>query len=189
WRACAVVARPHAAGLEARYRAAREAAAKRLREIAEHAEHSRFDALVAAMRLCDEREAAGGIAPDLEARWSAVENLPDPWKRALEARFRGIAAPAAGPGSGASPAAGLPELLLNLEVACGLDTPGEFLAARQQLKMRALKDAMEGRRGGATGPEDIERRLLDAAASPRPDEGSRRRLEKIIAAVRVRPRG
>jgi DNA repair protein SbcC/Rad50 len=185
WRACAAVDRPQAAGLEARYRAAREAATKRLREIAEHAEHSRFDALIAAMRLCDEREAAGEITPDLEARWSAVENLPDPWKRAMEARFRGVAAP----GAGAGAAAALPDILLSLEVACGLDTPGEFLAARQQFKIRALKDAMEGRQGGTTQPQDIERRLLDAAASPRPDEGARGRLEKIVAAVRVRPRG
>jgi hypothetical protein len=59
--------------------------------------------------------------------------------------------------------------------------------------MRALKDAMEGRRAGASTPADIERRLLDAAATPRPDEASRKRLEKIIAAqsglaVRARAR-
>jgi len=191
WRACAEVPRPHAAGLEARYRAAREAATKRLREIAEHAAHSRFDALIAAMRTCDEREAAGETTPDLEARWSAVENLPDAWKRAMEARFRGIDAPRveSNPRSGANSTAALPDILLNLEVACGLDSPAEFLAARQQLKMRALKDVMEGRGSSATRPEDIERRLLDAAASPRPGEVSRVRLEKIIAAVRVRPRG
>jgi hypothetical protein len=55
--------------------------------------------------------------------------------------------------------------------------------------MRALKDAMEGRRAGVSTPADIERWLLDAAAAPRPDEVSRERLEKIIAAVRVRPPG
>jgi hypothetical protein len=193
WRACAEVARPHAAGLEARYRAARDAAARRLRDIADHAAHSRFDALIAAMALCREREAAGEVAPELEARWSAVENLPDAWKPAMEARFRGVAAPKpkpqSGPRSGTSSDAGLPDTLLNLEVACGVDTPSEFLAARQQLKMRALKDAMEGRRAGVTTPAEIERWLLDAAATPRPDEASRERLEKIIAAVRVRRPG
>jgi hypothetical protein len=190
WRACAEVARPHAAGLDARYRAARDAATTRLRDIADHAAHSRFDALIAAMALCDERETAGEVAPDLEARWSAVENLPDTWKPAMEARFRGVAAPKPGPQpgprSGMSSDAGLPDTLLNLELACGIDTPSEFMAARQQLKMRALKDTMEGRRAGATTPADIERWLLEAAATPRPDEVSRERLEKIIAAVRVR---
>lgn len=176
WRACAEVARPHAAGLDARYRAARDAATKRLRDIAHHAAQARFDALVEAMRLCDEREAAGEVAPDLEARWSAVEDLPDAWKPAMEARFRGFAAP--------KPET-LPGTLLNLELACGIDTPSEFMAARRQLKMRALKIAMEDRRASVTTPADIERWLLDAAATPRPDEVSRARLEKIIAAVQA----
>ena len=193
WRACAEVARPHAAGLDARYRAARDAAATRLRDIAGHAAQARFDALIAAMRLCHEREAAAELGPDLEARWSAVENLPDAWIPAMEARFRGISAPKAdpqpGPRSGMGSDAGLPDTLLKLEVACGIDTPSEFMAARQQLKMRALKDAMEGRRAGVSTPADIERWLLDAAAAPRPDEVSRERLGKIIAAVRVRPPG
>ena len=193
WRACAEVARPHAAGLDARYRAARDAATRRLSEIAAHAAEARFDALIATMRLCHEREAAGEVTPDLEARWSAAENLPDPWKPGMEARFRGISTPKAdpksGPRSGMGSDAGLPVTLLNLEVACGIDTPREFTAARQQLKMHALKYAMEGRRAGATTPADIERWLLDAAATPSPDEVSRGRLEKIIAAVRVRRPG
>jgi DNA repair protein SbcC/Rad50 len=174
WRACAEVARPHAAGLDARYRAARDAARKRLRDIADHAAQARFDALIEAMRLCDEREAASDIAPDLEARWSAVENLPDAWKPAMEARFRGV---------GAAKPETLPDTLLNLEVACGIDTPSEFMAARRQLKMRALKIAMEDRRASVATPADIERWLLDAAATPRPDEVSRARLERIIAAL------
>jgi len=183
WRASPQVPGPHAAGLDARYRAAREAAAKRLRDIAGHALQARFDALIAAVTLCFEREASAEAAPDLEARWNALEDLPDAWRRAMEARFRDVSASKADPRSGAA----LPDLLLKLEVACGIDTPGEFLAARQQLKMRALKDALESRRAGAGAPVDIERSLLEAAAAPRPDEASRGRLEKIIAAVRARP--
>jgi hypothetical protein len=52
--------------------------------------------------------------------------------------------------------------------------------------MNALKFAMENRRPSATTPADIERWLLEAAATPRPDALSRARLEKIIAAVRAR---
>lgn len=176
WRASARIAGPQAAKLEARYRAARDAAAKRLRDIADHAAQARFDALIAAMRLCDEREAAGEPAPDLETRWSALADLPAPWKAAMEARWR--AATPAKPQP-------LPDTLLNLEVACGIDSPAEFAAARRQLKMNALKFAMENRRTSATTPADIDRWLLDAAATPRPDEVSRARLEKIIAAVRA----
>jgi DNA repair protein SbcC/Rad50 len=177
WRASARVTGPQAARLEARYRAARDAAAKRLREIADHAAQARFDALIVAMRLCDEREAAGEPAPDLESRWSALADLPAPWKAAMEARWRAS--------TPAKPQA-LPDTLLNLEVACGLDSPAEFAAARRQLKMNALKYAMENRRTTATTPADIERWLLEAAATPRPDELSRARLDKIIAAVRAR---
>jgi DNA repair protein SbcC/Rad50 len=177
WRASARVTGPQAARLEARYRGARDAAAKRLREIADHAAQARFDALIAAMRLCDEREAGGEPSPDLESRWTALADLPAPWKAAMEARWR-AATPAE--------AQALPDTLLNLEVACGIDSPPEFTAARRQLKMNALKFAMENRRTSATTPADIECWLLDAAATPRPDDVSRVRLEKIIAAVRSR---
>jgi DNA repair protein SbcC/Rad50 len=159
-------------------RTAREAETARLRDAVAHAAQARFDGLIEAMRLCDEREAAGEVTPDLEARWNALQNLPKAWKPAMEARFRG-----------ASPKGDLPGALLRLEVACGIDSPGEFAAARQQLKLLALKNALESRRGAAAAPPDIERDLLAAAAMPGPDEMSRSRLAKIIAAVRVRRPG
>ena len=54
--------------------------------------------------------------------------------------------------------------------------------------MNALKFAMENRRPDAGGsPADIERWLLEAASTPRPDGTSRARLEKIIAAIQSRP--
>lgn len=196
WRASAEVARPQAAKFDARYRAARDAATKRLGELAAYASQARFDALIAATALCHEREISGEQAADLEARWNAVENLPDAWKAKLEARFRGVgsqpgpqSSSPTGSKSGAKSSESLPDILLNLEVACGIESPAEFLAARQHLKLRALKNAMEGRRAAVTTPEDIERWLLDAAATPRSDELSRERLAKIIAAVRLRRRG
>jgi hypothetical protein len=175
WRACPAVPRQHAARLDARYRAACDAARKRLRDIAEHAAKARFEALAAAMRLCDAREAAGEVTPELQAGWDALEDLPPAWKSAVEARFRGAAA---------SKPQALADTLLNLEVACGIDSPSEFMAARRHLKMQALKIAMENRRPSVATPADIERWLLEAAATPSPDEGSRARLQKIIAAAR-----
>jgi hypothetical protein len=103
----------------------------------------------------------------------------------MDARFRGEPSIAA-KGVKSAPAP-LPELLLNLEVACGIDSPPEFLAERQRLKMLALKAAMEARQTTTTTPADIERWMLDAAATPRADEVSRERLHKIVAAVRRRP--
>jgi len=131
-------------------------------------------ALVQAMALCQEREMSPEPASDLEARWNALEHLPAPWKTKLQARFlRGK------PDSAVS----LPEMLLDLEIACGIESPSEFEADRQRLKLRALKEAMESRRSPATTQDDIERRLIDAAALPCPDELSRERLARIIAAV------
>jgi len=175
WRASPRIHGPQASRIEARYREARDSASRRLRAIAERAALARYDALLAAMRICEEREASPD-SPDLEARWSALTDLPAAWKIAMEARFRG---------KGAAKPQTLPDTLLNLEVALSLDSPPEFEAARRQLKMNALKFAMENRRPDAgASPADIERWLLEAAATPRSDELSRARLEKIIAAAR-----
>lgn len=175
WRAGGEVPRPQAARLDARYRAARDAATRRLGELAASALHARFDALTAAIALCHEVETSDPPPADLEARWSALRELPEAWKTRLEARFRA---------TGAKSSASLPELLLKLEIACGIDSPPEFLAERRLLKLHALKDAMESRRPAAHTPQDLERWLLDAAASPRPDDSSRARLAAIIAAMR-----
>jgi hypothetical protein len=191
WHAAAEVPRPQGAKLDSRYRAARDAANRRIVELAANASQARFDALIAALTLCHEREHAGEATADLEARWNAIEGLPDAWKPKLEARFRGTApppAPSMGARSRAQAAESLPDLLLKLEDASGIDSPVEFSAERQRLKLLALKAAMEARRPNVITPEDIERWLLEAAATPNPDESSRERLAKIIAAVRRRPR-
>jgi hypothetical protein len=195
WRASGEVARPQAANLDARYRAARDAATRRLGELAAYAVQARFDALTAAIALCHDIETSGAPPADLEARWNSVQNLPDAWKTRLEARFRAagsnsgpLSAPPSASKSGTKSSEGLPEMLLKLELACGIDSPAEFLADRRRLKLHALKDAMEGRRAVVNTPQDVERWLLDAAATPRPDESSRERLARIIAAVRQQQR-
>jgi hypothetical protein len=176
WRSSPRIHGPQAAKLESRFRSAREAASKRLRELADHAAQAKYDALLAAIRLCDERETAGETGAGLESRWTVLD-LPAPWKSALEPRWRGT--------STAKPEA-LPDTLLQLEVALNLESPPEFVAARQRLKLLALKTAMEDRRTGGSTPADIERWLLAAASIPSPDGTSRARLEKIISAVRAR---
>ena len=189
WRAAATVPKPQAARLDARYRAPRDAATRRIGELATQASQARFDALIAAMALCLEREASGANAESLESRWNGVEHLPDAWKARLEGRFHGTgsqSAAATGSKPGARGSGALPDILLNLEAACAIESPAEFAADRQRLKLLQLKNAMEARRPVVTTPEDIERWLLDAAATPGPDEVSRERLTKIIAAVRQR---
>ncbi len=185
WRAEPEAPRPQAAKLDAKYRAASDAASKRISELAQHAEQARYNALIAAMALCSEREAGATDADQSaaqESRWNDLGDLPAAWKTRLQTRFQGNAE--AKPGKKAET---LEDVLLNLEVACSLDSPADFLAARQRLKILALKTAMEGRQTTVTTSADIERWMLDAAASARPDALSSERLAKIIAAVRRRP--
>ena len=190
WRAAPEVPRPQAAKLDARYRAAREAASARIGELATHAAQARYEALLTAMALCAERESADASSDDLEARWNAIAAFPEPWKAMLETRFHGSQpTPAMAPPTAKankSSAETLPDILLNLEVACSIESPEDFHAARQRLKILALKNAMEGRQTTATTPADIERWLLAAAAHPCPDDVSRERLLKIVTAVRNR---
>ncbi len=193
WRAAPEIARPQAAKLDARYRTARDAANTRVAELATHAAQARYDALLKAMALCDERESAGASSEELDARWNAIEHFPDAWKARLATRFRAAQggpsnAPAAASvvKGGKSATETLPDILLNLEVACSIESPADFQAARQRLKILALKNAMEGRQTTTTTPADIERWLLAAAAHPHPDDTSRERLLKIVAAVRNR---
>ena len=176
WRACPELPKPLAEKFDKRYRAVRAAATKHIGELAAHAARARFDALIQAMDLCHERETATEPAADLDARWNAIEHLPPPWKAKLETRFRG---------TGPKSAEALPDMLLNLEIACGIGSPAEFEGDRQRLKLRALKEAMESRRSSTTTQNDIEGRLIEAAAMPHPDELSRERLVKIITAVQL----
>ncbi len=160
--------------------AARDAAAARRRvELAAAALHARFDALTAAMALCREVETSDAPPAELDARWSALRDLPPAWRTKLEARLRG---------TGAKSGESLSDLLLKLELACGIDSPPEFAAQRQRLKLLALKHAMESRRPAGSSLQDLESWLVDAAATPRPDEASRVRLAAIVAAVRQQQR-
>ena len=185
WSSAGDIAKPLNAKLDARYRAAYDGVEKRLRGLALVASQARFDALVAAMALCRERESllhlSGTISEeqssDLNGRWDAILNLPDAWKAQMSARFRDTG------GNDHSPDAATLEALLNLEIACGIESPNEFLATRQQLKIRALKTALEGRQVGHA-VVDRECGLLKVAAQPYLDEQSGNRLTKVIAVIR-----
>ena len=186
WRAAPEAPRQQAPKLDARYRAARDTLTQRVGELALQAEQARYDALLAKLTLCEEREHLFGEgapdmaqAADLEDRWNAVAHFPDAWKKKLDARFAGLAVPDMN-------ARGIADTLLDLEMALGVDSPAQFTAARQMLKIRALKTAMEGRQAVSIAPADIERWLIDAAATPNLDTLSRERLQKIVAVARRR---
>lgn len=142
------------------------------------------DALQAKIALCDElagsadRDAAKA---ETASRWSALPVLPQPLEQALALRA-GLAE--AGAQGGAVPLA-MPtdELLLRLEAAWALDSPPAFEPARRQLKLMAMKLALETRRPQAppTTPEQWFAELLSRATL---DALQRERLGAALSALR-----
>ena len=82
------------------------------------------------------------------------------------------------------------ELLLQLEMALDLPVPPERQAERQMLKLRALKDAMEGRsthRHAQASPPQPAESLLALLRVSGLTAAQRERLHGLVAALRQAP--
>lgn len=186
WNRCGPAPHRDAAALEARFRHAREAARQWLQGSEQRNWHATCDALLARLELCDALDCSDD--PDsaraaLEQRWPTLPALPRPWDTALRLRAK-LSVPDRDAGSPEVPPAEDP--LLQLEVAWGLASPPEFANARRELKLQAMKDALQGRRAGqpaALAPGDW---LEAALRRPLLDEAQRERLSAVVAALRSR---
>ena len=78
-------------------------------------------------------------------------------------------------------------LLLRLESALEIESPPTFQAARRDLKLRAMKAAIEGRQSATTTNADIERWFAEVIAQAGVDAVSGARIVTIVAAIRNRP--
>jgi hypothetical protein len=106
--------------------------------------------------------------------------LPPVWERAVHGRFKTTLA---GGSSVTSPdIAG--KLLLKLEAALNVESPTSSQAARRELKLLALKNAMEGRQAASTSAADIDRMLAEAFQFSRLEEAARGRLRAVVAALK-----
>jgi hypothetical protein len=188
WRQGGELPRGTVDALDARYRAARAAAVQRQAEGQRLAWQTQCEALAARLRQCEAREDAAGPAPaDPEARpvvdaapgADASARLPKAWEQPLAQR----AARPADAGPGPLPAVPVDEWLLRLETALNLPTAPEWQAARQQLKLRALKDTLEGRSPPpqAQPEEALRAALQQSGLSP----AQRARLQALVAALRL----
>ena len=190
WRVPTELPRGALPGLEARLREAHAAALRCLGASASQQWHQQCDALRAKLVWCDEAEApsaeaaASDAAPatdatSRDARWAALPALPPAWERALMQRRGG-----AGGAAALAPAA-VNDLLLQLETALDVPATPEHLAARRDMKLRALKQALEGR-GGPTTLEPARRAdgLLALLRQRGLDAGQRARLFGLVAALR-----
>jgi Domain of Unknown Function (DUF349) len=181
WRQGAELSRGAAAQLDARYAEARAAVRRQAAEQGRRRWHAECDALAARLALCAEREdrlAAGSDVDGLASRWVAAVELPSRWQQALQERWAGPAA------AGPLPAAEVDLHLLQLEAVFDLPASAEQQAARRELKLRALKDALEGRtRANDGAAEHLAWWLaLLRQAGTRPSQ--RDRLARLLAALR-----
>jgi hypothetical protein len=179
WLRAGPAPRGEAAALDARMRSARDAARQSLSGFAQRQWQAVCDALVAKLALCEEVE-GGADAAAVKDRWPAQPALPAAWERALAERVGWVA-----PGRGAVTAS-TDELLLRLEAALTLPSPPAFEAARRDLKLQAMKAALEGR-GTPVPPLGTEQLLVALLGRAALDAAQRERWHAILAAVRQRP--
>ncbi|MEO6033430.1 MAG: DUF349 domain-containing protein [Burkholderiaceae bacterium] len=168
WRQDVDVPRGAVAGIEARFRAAREAALALLRD---H-EESRWQA------HCDALEARLGARTDAEAPRADAEARSD-------AHGSSDGEPDSRSPEPQEPA--VDELLLQLEAALNVSVAPEWQAARRDLKLRALKDTLEGRSAG--NPVQPAAWLATALRQRGLTDVQRERLRAVIGALRQAPPG
>lgn len=188
WRNAGDVAPSQARAIGERFRAAREAATQRITDARQRAWQTTCDTLLDKLALCEELEAADDAsAAGHEDRWQAQPALPQAWEDAIGARFKAGLVRAAAPAVDRS--AGEREtdaVLLRLEVALDIPSPPEFQSARRDLRLLAMKIAMEGQQSADAKADDAAILLIDALGR-RPNASQRNRLQTIIAALRERP--
>jgi DNA repair protein SbcC/Rad50 len=172
-----------AEGLEARWRdahaaALRSAEARRLERWQAHC-----DALLERLALCEQREDGGDAGvdeADLARRWQAASSMPAAWQRAFDLRWSGAQDVADDADKAADRA------LLELEDGLGIPPAPAQVEARRDLKLRALKDALEGRAAtrGASEAAANTARLTGLLARRGLDAAQRARLRALVDAAR-----
>ena len=186
WRKCGDAPRAEAAQLEAKFRAARDAAQKYLAGSAARGWHNICDALDAKMALCAEIESAAATE-NVSERWALLPTLPAVWEKTLSQRL-GNAQHGTEPDSSTDAASeAMSERILQLESALDIESPPAFHAARRDLKLRAMKAAIEARQSVSISNADIERWIGEVIAQPLLDATSNARVSAIIKTIRNKP--
>ncbi len=182
WRRAGEPARADAARLEQRFRRARDAAQAHLAGSAQRAWQQTCDLVAAKLAICREAE-AGSTGEDIAARWAALAPLTAEWETALSRRF----AAANGAQSATAESPDLQQAMLQIESALDIPSPAEFEAARRELKLRAMKNAIEARQPVNITHQDIERWLAGVFAQATAGDKVAGRVDAIVAALRSKP--
>jgi len=181
-------------GLENRFRGAKTTVEAALASRTRSRESAVWQTLAAKERICDDldRRVHEGEEGDGSAeveRWNALPALAGASERRMTAR-RDAAVRALGDTAAAAAHRSLMEksattrldILLELEVLLGLDSPREYQADRLAFQVKQLRDRFKS--ATTVGPEQAGERLLAWCELPGVVEASDRgRVERIIAAV------
>ena len=176
WRNAGEAPRQQATALEQRFRAACMQAQALLADSAQRLWQATCDSLLAKLALCEARE-AGGEA-DVDAAWNALPALPPLWERALAERK------SSAPG-GETDCVATDAALLQLEAALDLPSPAEHQAARRELKLLAMKAALEGRQAAGSGPAPVDQLMAGVLGHKHLDDTRRARLRALLAGLRA----
>lgn len=187
WRVAGEPPRGTLNALEARLHNAHAAALRALSASSLVAWQAICESVAARLALCEAREAAPADEAGLAQRWAAQDalgvKLPAAWQQALTQRWGATTQPTTKSDSA------LDELLVHLEASLDLPASPERLAARRALKLRALKDTLEGRGAPAVDANQRAQWLATLLRSRCGDAALRERLHALIAALRAAPPG
>ncbi len=181
WRLAGEVPRAASERMEQRLRSAHAAAMQLLGSSARRLWLAQLDSLSARLALCEARE-GGAIQDGLSPIESGLAPLPAPWEQALAQRWASGAQP------GPLDESEVDELLLQLETALDLPTAPEWQAARRALKLRALKDSMEGR-AAAQGPARLAAWFKSSLKQAGMTPAQRERMQAVLSALKQAPPG
>lgn len=179
WQRAGPAPRHDAAALDQRFRQARDTAQQWLAGSAQRAWHATCDTLAAKLALCEQAPPDDAAKAALAERWAALPALPASWEQALAPRA-GLAPAPRGP---AVVKTASDELLLKLEDDLQIESPPACQQARRDLKLHALKAALESR-SAAHAPLEPDAMLCALLARAELDTLQRERLGAILGALR-----
>lgn len=199
WKQQAKASDPLARALEPRFRQANRAVEAALSGRVRSREAALWLTLAAKERLCEELDGTVGQGATttneatVQARWTALPVLPTAWEKVMIARRDAALHALTDAAAAATHAAHLErgaearrEILLELELLLGIESPPELQAQRRALQVRRLRDRFRG--AGADDPKRPgERLVVWCAQTGVADARDRQRCDRIFEAMqRVR---
>ena len=189
---------PTLRGVESRFRTAKTAVEAALSARARSRESAVWQTLAAKERMCEELDALaratgnaaeGAATAAVNERWAALPPLPSAWEKKMLARrdgaLRALSDPTAATIYTPRVERGIEsrrEILLELEIALGLESPAELQARRLALQVQQLRQRFQS--AATPGAGTAGERLLAWCAEPGiADSSDRERCERVFSAI------